>query len=251
MMIRRATAADADALAMLYVAAFRNNPAYASVFEGQPSHGAALMWLFQRRVRCLMASGCPIYCMTKQAAAMDRDGTLPAPAPGPEPAQPASSVIAAVGIVPFSSKPSIWLMLRHGLWQWPFLWGVSSLTRALQLDGATKAASNGMSQLRIAGELSMMAVAPEHQGEGVGNALLRHCLQEWDAGAAAADGTTGGVILGTQCARNLPFYERQGFQVLGSCVDHSYGYTTWQLYRPPEAAAHVRSSAARNPDSHY
>lgn len=52
--------------------------------------------------------------------------------------------------------------------------------------------------------LNYIAVAPEHQGRGIGAALL-------DAGVAQARRDGLGTYLATSDPRNLPFYERAGF----------------------------------------
>lgn len=126
--IRRAGTSDVAALASLYVEAFESNPAYVCVFKQQQQHSQTLLqealhWLFQRRVAVLLANACPFYCIeTRPEAAglhqqkqkqqhQQQKGVLKA-GPGEQ-----GSVVAAVGIMPFSHKPSVWSMIWHGLWQ--------------------------------------------------------------------------------------------------------------------------------------
>jgi len=56
--------------------------------------------------------------------------------------------------------------------------------------------------------LNYLAVAPEHQGFGVGRRLL-------DAGVAQARGDGLRTYLATSDPRNVPFYERAGFVCVG------------------------------------
>ncbi|WP_426592688.1 GNAT family N-acetyltransferase [Cellulomonas sp. McL0617] len=56
--------------------------------------------------------------------------------------------------------------------------------------------------------LNYLAVAPEHQGRGIGRELL-----DVGVGQARRDGV--GTYLATSDPRNLPFYERAGFSAVG------------------------------------
>lgn len=250
-MIRSANPDDISALTDLYVQAFADNPAYGSIFSGLKYQHAALRWLFERRTRCLMACGCPWYIIVgpPEAASEPPPGTPikttaadaaaapegPAPAANSSPA-PSIQVLAAVGMIPFSRKPSLWTMLKFGLWQWTFLWGRASLWRALKLGDACADIAASRPDLNIKGEMSMMAVAPAHQGQGLGSRLLQHCLREWDVrgGEPGGGGAPGGALtLGTQRAINVTFYCKHGFEVLEERDDG--GYTSWHMYRSAAA----------------
>jgi ribosomal protein S18 acetylase RimI-like enzyme len=56
--------------------------------------------------------------------------------------------------------------------------------------------------------LAWLAIAPEHQGQGLGGQLLRACLE-------VVDETHLPAYLETPNPRTVPFYERYGFQVTG------------------------------------
>ena len=51
-------------------------------------------------------------------------------------------------------------------------------------------------------------MSPEQQGQGVGAALIRHGLQR-------AQATHTSCYLETANARNLPFYQQNGFRTVG------------------------------------
>ena len=221
--IRAATRADAPALAALYADAFEDNPAYASVFQlrdTQPArHAEALAWLFERRAVLAVASGC-LFLLAEEAPTGD------APAP---------PLLAAAALMPLAKKPNLLAMIEAGVLEWPFRWGLPSLLRALALDGAQTGPvgeTRGSEEPQlppVVAELSMVAVRPDAQGRGIGGALLRELLARWDASG-------GGVVaLGTQRARNLPFYARAGF--VQTREWHAGGYTSWSMRRDAAPAA--------------
>ena len=57
--------------------------------------------------------------------------------------------------------------------------------------------------------LPLIGVDPARQGQGYGSALLRHALEQCDRDNVPA-------YLESSNPRNVPLYERHGFQALGS-----------------------------------
>ena len=80
--------------------------------------------------------------------------------------------------------------------------------------------------------LSLLGVAPEGQGRGIGSALLAHWLVDVDAAAEPA-------WLETARAENLPFYRRFGFEVVGEL--EACGVPIWLMSRPGRAAGPTSS----------
>ena len=72
--------------------------------------------------------------------------------------------------------------------------------------------------------LGTLGVDPEHQGRGVGTALLRHWLAR-----VAADAS--GAYLETDLQGNVRFYEREGFAV--ERETRVLGVRVWCMHRPP------------------
>jgi len=70
--------------------------------------------------------------------------------------------------------------------------------------------------------LDLLGVAPEHQGRGLGQALLGDLLARVDAEGAAS-------YLETDRPGNLPFYERAGYAVLSR--NTILGTPVWRLWR--------------------
>lgn len=75
--------------------------------------------------------------------------------------------------------------------------------------------------------LAFLGVEPSEQGKGLGGALLRPVLNRCDAEGVPA-------WLETSNERNLPLYERHGFQVVSEC-DIPNGPHFWGMWREPLA----------------
>ncbi|GAA2044001.1 MULTISPECIES: GNAT family N-acetyltransferase [Streptomyces] len=78
--------------------------------------------------------------------------------------------------------------------------------------------------------LATVGVTPERQGAGLGGAVLRPGIE-----AAEAEGVT--AFLETSDPRNLPFYQRLGFEISADVTPADGGPRTWCLRRP--AAGHA------------
>jgi ribosomal protein S18 acetylase RimI-like enzyme len=76
--------------------------------------------------------------------------------------------------------------------------------------------------------LAYIGVHPGFQGQGVGSAMLKHLM-------GMADAALVGCYLENANPRNLPFYQRSGFQV--SKELEIIGLKTWLMWRPPGMSA--------------
>ncbi|KAI3435521.1 hypothetical protein D9Q98_001587 [Chlorella vulgaris] len=219
--IRRATAADVTALGKLYAAAFEANQAYRYVFTGTPTTPAppgALQWLFERRVRLLLLRECPLLVLCQTS--------------------PPCSVVAAAALIPRARKPGMMHMVRVGILSWPLYWGMPSLKRALsmgsELTQAAESPTGPLAGLAVGGELVLMAVQPDWQGQGLGLHLLTGALAVWDADF----GGGGGLLLETQLESAVSMYTKAGFQVCGQQTQHPAGqFTNYIMHRPTPSAA--------------
>lgn len=72
--------------------------------------------------------------------------------------------------------------------------------------------------------LSMIGVDPARQGRGLGSALLKHTLASIDADGAAA-------YLESSNPKNVPLYERFGFEVIGQIQPADFPGLT-PMFRP-------------------
>jgi GNAT superfamily N-acetyltransferase len=76
--------------------------------------------------------------------------------------------------------------------------------------------------------LPVLGTAPAHQGRGLGSALLAPVL-------ARADREGLPAYLESSKAKNVPFYRRHGFEVVGS-IRVPGGPELWPMLRPPGGA---------------
>jgi GNAT superfamily N-acetyltransferase len=74
--------------------------------------------------------------------------------------------------------------------------------------------------------LFMVGVDPDHQGKGIGSAVLRPIF-------ARADAEGMPCALETMNGRNVPFYERQGFAVLEHTIMPHSDIEVWVMRREP------------------
>jgi ribosomal protein S18 acetylase RimI-like enzyme len=77
--------------------------------------------------------------------------------------------------------------------------------------------------------LPVLGTAPEHQGRGVASSLLRALLARSDAEGLPA-------YLESSKERNLAFYRRHGFEVVGTLRADGGGPTVWPMLRAPRPA---------------
>ncbi|TCR63169.1 acetyltransferase (GNAT) family protein [Bosea sp. BK604] len=76
--------------------------------------------------------------------------------------------------------------------------------------------------------LPLIGTDPTRQGQGIGSALMRHALARCDRDGAAA-------YLESSNPRNIPLYQRHGFEILGTIQAGSSPVLTPML-RPPRHA---------------
>jgi GNAT superfamily N-acetyltransferase len=219
----------ADA-ARLYALAFLDNGAYDTIFllpRGSDEQRAAYEWFFTRRLRAFVAAGNAFYVARDDAT---------------------GAVVGAVGLLAPDRRPSLLALLWHGLAAWVCAYGPRSLLRALDVDDRLKAGRGdvalaaGLPPGTVPHELSMMAVHPAWQRHGVGRALLARALADHDDAARAAGRLVPPpIVLDTQLAGAVPFYERAGGFVVARTMDVRFtgdgtvdprcGFTSWFMVR--------------------
>lgn len=198
-------------MSAIYAAAFERNPAYRAIFLLQGDEQTrAFRWLFERRVRMLQNLGASF------VVAVDGNG----------------DIIGSVGMVPPACRPGILDMLMVGLLLWPYIWGIASLQRLLQLDERlvsaavrTTSGAGAKAPPLPAWEVTMMAIKPGRQGQGLGSKLLTRLLQ-----STATPGSRR-IKLSTQEERNVRFYEKHGFKVESESTVGEAGVDTYPPFR--------------------
>jgi ribosomal protein S18 acetylase RimI-like enzyme len=73
--------------------------------------------------------------------------------------------------------------------------------------------------------LEYLGVEPEQQGKAVGSAILQHLINK-------ADREHVGCYLENANQRNIPFYQRFGFQIMSE--KEIIGIPSWFMWRPPD-----------------
>ena len=77
--------------------------------------------------------------------------------------------------------------------------------------------------------LQIVGVDPEFQGRGLGSALVTE-------GISRADASNSACYVATSDERNLAFYERHGFAIVGSTRVAAGGPSGWAMWREPRGA---------------
>jgi len=127
----------------------------------------------------------------------------------------------AVWVQPEYTTPSWWRMVRAGFLASPFVVGGSATRRMLNFEHFISACR----MRTMAGPhwfLFCIGVRPDQQGQGLGAALLRHGLQHLQA-------TGIPCYLETANVRNLSFYQKNGFRLVGEQHQPSAGPGVWSL----------------------
>jgi GNAT superfamily N-acetyltransferase len=127
----------------------------------------------------------------------------------------------AIWVPPGAWRPSVWQQLR------------TTPRYALALGSRIGVASTTYGAIvrchpeRPHWYLSGIGTDPPVQGTGVGTELMRSRLARCDAAGQPA-------YLESSKERNVPFYERHGFQVIGELSLPGGGPTLWLMWRDPQ-----------------
>lgn len=133
---------------------------------------------------------------------------------------------AACWLPPGQSSPTLLRMLRAGMWRTPLRLGWKSYQRL----NAFEVQAERLHQRHATKPhwyLWALGVDPAHQGKGFGGSLLQPVL-----GRADAEKTH--CYLETQNPKNLPFYEKHGFNVCEQREVFKDAVTTWAMLRQPQ-----------------
>ncbi|MDQ1695567.1 MAG: hypothetical protein QOJ03_920 [Frankiaceae bacterium] len=126
------------------------------------------------------------------------------------------------------------------LWSAPGSWNLPATEIAREARPSFRAFGGGIIralrvQLEVEGGhpkdpkhwyLGYLGVAPGHQGQGIGAAMLREVLAQADEAGTPA-------YLESSNERNLPLYERHGFVVTKAYQALGRGPTIWRMWREP------------------
>ena len=195
--IRRANASDVAVLTRVLCQAFDADPVMNWILRQDGARAAAFEWMFRLSLALTMPHG-HVYTTD------DRSATA--------------------------------LWTPPGKWRWRAGWfrqlgqalgfvravGVGRLARVLPAVAALEARHPARPHLY----LFQLAVAPPHQGRGIGSALLQHTLEGCDSSGIAA-------YLENSNPRNTPLYERHGFETFECHRIGGDGPPLWLMWREP------------------
>eukprot|EP00300_Choanocystis_sp_HF-7_P034906 c47994_g1_i1.p1 GENE.c47994_g1_i1~~c47994_g1_i1.p1 ORF type:complete len:237 (+),score=46.93 c47994_g1_i1:91-711(+) len=196
-------------------AAFMVTPPYLEIYRDIQDPQAvenALAWLFQRNIDMSMRLGNQIFCLKNP--------------------EDESQLIAAVMLtLPDVPQPSLLDMVRAGLplLAWKYGWG--TMRRVLSITGWIDKHNVTFFGSEPSASLHRMVVAPGFQGQGLGSRLLAEVLKDH------VDSRGLRCILDTQAERNVTYYQKHGFEVVGSAEytkEDGQTFNTWFMQRPAQ-----------------
>ncbi len=195
--IVRLEAAQRSRAGGILARAFQGDPAYIAAMPGADKRADVLAWLFDRVVHYSLLYG-EVYTT-----------------PGLEG--------VACWLPPGQTHVTLWRVVRSGLHAAPLRMGLAAYRRFNAYMGYA-----AKFHARYAPEshwyLWAIGVNPASQGKGVGSRLMRFVLMRADA-----DGTACYLETGTE--RNIRFYEKHGFKVVGGGRVPKLGAQVWAMVR--------------------
>jgi ribosomal protein S18 acetylase RimI-like enzyme len=197
--VRRATAADVDAMAAQMARTFYDDPVTSHIFRNETRRDAALRAYFRTQMKAdyLPFGG----CYTAEGYA-------------------GSAIWAPAG------KP-LHTGLRAVLTLLPvFPYVVTNMRTTMRLLALVESKHPHEPHWYLAS----LGTAVEQQGKGVGGALMRPVLEHCDAEGLPC-------YLESSKERNLPFYRRHGFEVVEEVALPDDGPLLWTMWREPRPPA--------------
>jgi GNAT superfamily N-acetyltransferase len=194
--VKEASPADIESIADALVKAFHDDPVMTHLFEKEDRRDKKLRVLFQSESKRALTRGA-LYT------------TAGEPALG-----------AAIWMRPNEWKTGGFELLG----QIPLLvkMGLATSTRALGVLGQIEKVHPEQPHWYLA----VLGTATEHQGKGVGSALMAPVLSKCDREGAPA-------YLESTKESNLPFYQRHGFELRDE-INLKNGPTLWPMWRDPQ-----------------
>lgn len=177
--------------------AFHNDPAYVAVMPEEGKRAAVLAWLFDRVVNYALLYG-------RAYTTPELEGV-------------------ACWLPPGQNKLTLSRIVRSGLHATPVKMGWTAYRR---FDAYVTYADRFHEHYAPAScwYLWAIGVDPPHQGKGIGSRLIAPVLER-----ARADGTACYLETGTE--RNVRFYEKHGFKVVGEGRAPRLGVPVWAMRR--------------------
>jgi GNAT superfamily N-acetyltransferase len=188
--VRPLEPADLGATAVLLAAAFEEDPGYGFLFPNRRERRAGLEDFFARHLRTHLPYRCTYVAVIGSAV-----------------------VATATMRPPDGFSISVLTMIRRGLIPFALAHGPTALRRVFAVKKQYDALEARLARGERHWLVHMMAVAPARQGQGLGSRLLDRVLKT-TVDAPATRGEPAAVLT-THNRRNVVFYERGGFELVG------------------------------------
>jgi ribosomal protein S18 acetylase RimI-like enzyme len=132
---------------------------------------------------------------------------------------------AACWLPPERARITLRRQIRAGMLRLPFRFGLNAFRRLLPYDAITQRLHHEHAHMPH-WYLAAIGVEPEHQGQGVGGALMQPILDR-------ADGERRACYLETHREANVRLYERHGFEVVCRADVPGHPVPVWAMLRKP------------------
>jgi len=196
--------------------AFANTPAFNYIFQGDIKYRRkALKWMFKQNLT-LVTKQCP----SAFRGILDDEGNI------------AACFLWTLSSQAHISTSSKYSMLKAGMWQIPFRFGLATLLRLFEVMDDLHAAEDffqtgGSNAPQEFIRLKRVAVSPNYQRMGLGSKMLKSAIAE----------TKCPMFLSTHEYSSVKFYERLGYRVVGEielsqdCKEHTF--SGWFMTQEP------------------
>ena len=135
----------------------------------------------------------------------------------------------AVWLSPGNTDVTLQQMLRSGMLLGTLSMGLKSLSRFItSYNTVDKLTTQSISRPHWL--LMFLGVEPSQQGQGLGGELIKPILTR-------ADSSRVPCYLESTNERNLTFYKRHGFEIVGQVQIHGGGPQVWAMLREPNVSA--------------
>ena len=181
-------------------ASFFNYPMFAFYFPNPKRRARYLPWYLRNVLRTALRYG-EVYTTSEIAGVIF---TLP----------------------PGHTKITLWEYIQNGFFLTPFLLGLRNYVRSMTCEGFVGDTQEMLMQDRAHYYLWGLAVAPGHQGKGIGTTLMQPVL-------AKADAQKMPVYLETHDENNVRYYQRYGFGLIHTAKVPKYDLPIWCMLREP------------------
>ena len=128
---------------------------------------------------------------------------------------------------PGHTKISQWEYMQNGFTPAPFVLGLRDFVRSQECEDFVAGQHEILMNGRLHYYLWGLVVEPTHKRQGIGTALLRPVLEKADAEKMP-------VYLETHDERNIDYYQRANFKLVGSSKISKSEVPVWCMVREPE-----------------